>query len=121
MEHAIEVVANGNGLDNCVEILMEECAELIQACSKYLRMKGKGTPTREKPRDIYQSLVEEVGDVKICIDQLVKAVPLDEDAIDLGMQFKVHRRLMGLYEETGDKAYLEEARKLELKMGVFDD
>lgn len=101
----LEVVSNGNGIDNCVEILMEECAELIQACSKYLRTKGRGTPTDMSYKEVYESLVEEIADVKVCIEQVVKAVPIDEDAVNEGMRFKIHRRLLGLYHETGDEEY----------------
>lgn len=100
-------IASENGADNCVEILMEECAELIQACSKYLRMDGRrGVPTDMAHKEVYESLVEEIGDVKICIDQVIKAIPIDGDAINEGMKFKIRRRLKGLYKETGEESYL---------------
>lgn len=95
----------GNGPDNCVEIMMEECAELIQACSKYLRLQGLGTPPRDTPKDVRAMLVEEIADVKICIEQVIRALSLDQEAISLEMAFKLKRRLNGLYKETGDEVY----------------
>lgn len=111
-ETEITACTAGNGPDNCVEIMMEECAELIQACSKYLRLQGLGTPPRDTPKDVRGMLVEEIADVKICIEQVIRALSLDEEAINLEMAFKLKRRLNGLYKETGDEVYKDIADNL---------
>ena len=46
-----------------IAMCMEECAELIQACSKYLRDDSGGKNTED-------SVVEEIADVEIMIKQV---------------------------------------------------
>lgn len=54
------------GLDNQLRILQEECAELIQAVSKYQRAQDAGNYLQAKT-----ALMEEVADVEIMITQIV--------------------------------------------------
>jgi len=51
-------------------ILMEECSELIQAVSKYLRYKG----TPRESEQLEANLVKEAEDVRIMLNQLEHAV-----------------------------------------------
>ena len=55
------------GLDNQLRILQEECAELIQAVSKYQRAQDAGRPILQAKT----ALMEEVADVSIMITQVI--------------------------------------------------
>lgn len=55
------------GLDSQLRILQEECAELIQAVSKYQRAQDAGKPILQAKT----ALMEEVADVTIMITQVV--------------------------------------------------
>ena len=46
-------------------MVMEECAELIQACNKFLRVKTSAEDDRAK-----RQLADEIADVEIMIEQL---------------------------------------------------
>jgi NTP pyrophosphatase (non-canonical NTP hydrolase) len=65
-------------LEELMIITMEECGELIQACSKKLR--GK--------KNINQSLLEEVGDVQCMIDLMVENGLLAREDISSRVQVK---------------------------------
>ncbi len=65
-------------LEELMIITMEECGELIQACSKKLR--GK--------KNINQSLLEEVGDVQCMIDLIVENGLLSRKDINSRVQVK---------------------------------
>ena len=67
-----------NKLQELLTITMEECGELIQACSKKLR--GK--------KNINQSLLEEVGDVQCMIDLMVENGLLAREDISSRVQVK---------------------------------
>ena len=56
-------------------ILMEECGELTQACSKYLRKQ-----TGPRKREIKQ-IIEEAGDVLALIVTVVEAGLIDEQRL----------------------------------------
>lgn len=68
--------------------LIEECAELIQAVSKYRRAAVKG---EDEKLIALSNLVEELADVEIMIEQIkyLLQVP-DEDILAL-KQYKVNR------------------------------
>lgn len=56
-------------------ILMEECGELTQACSKYLR---KGTGPRKRER---KQIIDEAGDVLALIVTIVESGIIDEQKL----------------------------------------
>ena len=58
IDERLKKIADHYGLDEQLNILQEECAELIQAASKYRRT--------ERPSNLY----EEIADVRIMIDQI---------------------------------------------------
>ena len=51
-------------------VTMEECAELIQAVTKYIRFPGPSTK---------KDLAEELADVQIMIEQLAKALDIENE------------------------------------------
>ena len=65
-------------LEQLMVITMEECGELVQACSKKLR--GSKTSTR--------LLLEEVGDVQCMIDLIVENGLLAREDISSRVQVK---------------------------------
>jgi len=65
-------------LEELMVITMEECGELVQACSKKLR--GK--------KNVNQSLLEEVGDVQCMIDLIVESGLLAREDISSRVQVK---------------------------------
>ena len=67
-------------VEEMLVITMEECGELTQACSKYIRTKG-----RAKYR---QNLRDEVGDVMCMIEILKMAGLVTEEQIQTRMQEK---------------------------------
>ena len=55
-----------NKVEELLVVTMEECGELIQACSKMLR------GSEEYEKENLKRLLEEVGDVSCMIDLLIK-------------------------------------------------
>lgn len=56
--------------------LMEECAELTQACAKVLRLSGYGQPVGKEDRSFLETrfrdnLIEEIADVSLVIDEVL--------------------------------------------------
>lgn len=82
MEEMINRIADMYGKEPQLVMLMEECGELIQACSKQLRRKDKSI----------NNLIEELADVRIMIEQIehlygIKSFVEDE------MKYKLIRQL----------------------------
>lgn len=82
MEEMINRIADMYGKELQLIVLMEECGELIQACSKQLRRKDKSI----------NNLIEELADVRIMIEQIehlygIKSLVEDE------MEYKLIRQL----------------------------
>lgn len=82
MEEMINRIADMYGKEPQLVMLMEECGELIQACSKQLRRKDKSI----------NNLIEELADVRIMIEQIehlygIKSFVEDE------MEYKLNRQL----------------------------
>lgn len=75
------------GLDNQLRILQEECAELIQAASKYLRAQEAGKPIAQSKA----ALLEEVADVMIMVEQ-VKGI-FTGAALEAMLESKLNRQI----------------------------
>lgn len=73
--------------------LVEECAELIQAVSKYRRaVTGLGQPVDEHKKAVaLENLIEEIGDVEIMLEQVKYLLQIPEDDLDAVKLFKVNR------------------------------
>lgn len=81
------------GLDNQLRILQEECAELIQAVSKYQRAQDAGKPILQAKT----ALMEEVADVMIMITQVV--IVFSGDALSTIVDSKLDRQLARIKKE----------------------
>lgn len=67
-------------VEETLVITMEECGELIQACSKYIRTKGRAR--------YRQNLRDEVGDVMCMIEILKMAGLVTDEQIQTRMEDK---------------------------------
>lgn len=81
------------GLDNQLRILQEECAELIQAASKYQRAQDARKPILQAKT----VLMEEVADVMIMIAQVVSVFP--GKALSTIVDSKLDRQLARIRKE----------------------
>jgi len=78
---------NKYGLNFQLNMLMEECAELIQATNKYIRYnKESAQPIR--------NLSEEIADVEIMIEQI--KYHLDLQDLELRIETEKHDKLLKL-------------------------
>lgn len=96
-EESIQKIADYYGMDAQLDILQEECAELIQAISKYRRInKLPGFDSQA-----YSDLIEEMTDVKIMLDQIEYL--LDSPiAFDIWRKQKIARQLERIKDEQID-------------------
>ena len=85
------------GIDNQLRILQEECAELIQAASKYLRAQEAGKPIAQSKA----ALLEEVADVMIMVEQ-VKGI-FTGAALDAMLESKLDRQLGRIRSEKNEQ------------------
>ena len=61
-----------------LELLQEECAELIQAVSKYKRAFINDPTLRMNRKDTETNLIEEMADVEVCIEELKQRFKCEE-------------------------------------------
>jgi len=75
------------GLDKISKLVicMEECGELVQACSKVIR---HGTSEKK----YLDNLISEMGDVIAMCDEVVEAYDLDSDKLDVAI-LKRHTKM----------------------------
>ena len=73
--------------------LIEECAELIQAVSKYRRaVERVGEPVSEDKKAIaLDNLIEEIADVEIMLEQVKDLLQIPEEDIEAIKLYKVNR------------------------------
>ena len=63
-------VIEKNGADRQLEMVIEECSELIQAICKYRRARHNSKTSRRDLDKRIDSIIEEVADVQIMLYQL---------------------------------------------------
>lgn len=73
-----EQIRKHYGIESQKLILMEECAELIQAVSKLTRAENNGKPFEKIQAAV--DMVEEIADVQIMIEQVLKHYFKDGDS-----------------------------------------
>lgn len=83
----IEGLAKEDYLDQ----LIEECGELIQAASKLKRVRGKRNKTPVTEEEATRKLVEEIADVRLCIEMVEQAENISPILIDRTMRSKYVR------------------------------
>lgn len=77
---------------------IEECAELIQALTKYNRAMGAGYDTPVTLSEARDHIIEEIADVQVCTAQLIYLLECEDTALDI-MLAKLKRQL-GRIEEA---------------------
>lgn len=83
-DERLKQIADHYGLYSQLSILQEECAELIQAASKY---------KRNRLIDDYQHIVEEIADVEIMIAQVKYLLKMPNYHVDGVKEEKIKRQL----------------------------
>lgn len=80
------------GVPALLEQTAEECCELAQACLKMARKLRDENPTPKSIEDIRDELIEEIGDVLVCTDEILMNMNLvDNEELNLLMSTKIDR------------------------------
>lgn len=87
MGDLIRKIAEYNGLDVTLNLLQEECAELVQAISK----------RRRDPDKLIEKIVEETADVMLLIREIDYLEPL----FDLNVERKIREKAQRTAERLG--------------------
>ena len=90
VEDVIERIAQTTGLDNQLEKLAEECAEVVQAALKY-----------KQNRDVTAMvhLAEEISDAQILMDQIAVLCPEIPEYSQMFRELKLKREIARLEEK----------------------
>ncbi len=91
IDERLNQIADHYGLDEQLNMLQEECAELIQAVNKYKRTRFDG----------FSNLCEEMADVSIMLDQIQYLID-NEKMIAHWKAKKIRRQLERIQNETDD-------------------
>lgn len=83
MKKQIEQIADHFGIDNQLDMLTEECAELIQAINKYKRNTANS----------YVNLAEEIADVEIMLQQIKYLVGFNPEYLEHVKNRKIDRTI----------------------------
>lgn len=107
-EKTYELIGKENGIDKCMDLLIEECGELISSIIKFRRLMMRTDKefipiTKE---DSYLNLLEELTDVYICIRTLEKASNDTIKPNDIILDYKLKRILNRLGLEDKENANL---------------
>ena len=94
-------IADHYGYDAQSNLLIEECAELIQAINKYRRAKGSGQSTPVKVQAAYNNIIEELTDVEVMIEQVKHLLGIKEEDILSVREYKCNRTLQRMEKERG--------------------
>ena len=89
----LKKVADFYGYEEQSNQLIEECAELIQALSKYRRASGKGQPIADYQKTtVLDNIIEEIADVEVMLEQIKYLLNISEDDILAVIQAKTIRQ-----------------------------
>ncbi len=91
MRNKIKKITDYYGIESQARQTMEECAELIQAMNKHLRISGKNRSTNEETAAI-MSIAEEIADVQIMIYQMIEHFQFEKEAAKI-IESKIDRTL----------------------------
>lgn len=87
-------IAEHYGLGNQLSQLQEECAELIQASSKFMRSDIGKNP------EVAKNIIEEIADVQLMLTQVKYLMKIPESSINDVMESKCIRQLKRIKEES---------------------
>lgn len=105
MENLIKKIAYHYGYESQSIQLVEECAELIQAVSKYRRATAeKAQPLADYRKTlVLENLIEEIADVEIMLAEVKILLDISEDTLDAIKQFKLNRTLNRMSSDVNKK------------------
>lgn len=84
-------LANYIGKPALLELTAEECAELAHACLKLARVIRQENPTPVTSDEAIANVEEEIADIDICIDELIKSQIINiKNLLDV-KRFKMER------------------------------
>lgn len=81
MKEKLKHIANYYGIESQARQTMEECAELIQALNKYIRIK-EGYTTKEAERAAICAICEEIADVAIMLEQMKMYFDIEKEVCE---------------------------------------
>lgn len=100
LESKMQIVTATMGLESRLDILKEECAELIQASSKLCRAKGfSNVKTKTIEKDAVENLYEEMADVYICLYELILAMEECDTDVQKQISYWIDKKVNRTYNE----------------------
>lgn len=97
MKNKIIKIANHYGLSKQSRQLSEECAELIQAISKYMRFQETSYASTVDWKYL-ESVCEEIADVEVMLEQIKYLLHINPEAIEEIKKNKIDRQLARIKE-----------------------
>ena len=79
------------GMPAMLELCAEECTELAHACLKLSRKMRDENPTPKSEEECTDALVEEIGDVLLCIDIIANSDLVSHESIESWRMWKADR------------------------------
>ena len=101
-KESYERIADRSRWYEILQSASEECAELIQACSKYERAHNIGLPTNTTPNEAIEMLTEEVAHVLNCCDMIIYKIGLDKQDI-MREQIKGNQKILDRFEKDYER------------------
>lgn len=98
MKDKIKRIANHYGLAKQQRQLAEECGELIQATSKYMRFQEESYALTVDWTYL-QNVIEEIADVEVMLDEIKHLLNISDEAIEAIKESKVNRQLERIEKE----------------------
>jgi NTP pyrophosphatase (non-canonical NTP hydrolase) len=98
MKDKIKRIANHYGLAKQQRQLAEECGELIQATSKYMRFLEQSYALTVDWTYL-QNVIEEIADVEVMLDEIKHLLNINPEAIEQIKANKVERQLERIEKE----------------------
>lgn len=92
MQEKIKRIANCYGLAKQQRQLSEECAELIQATSKFVRLQEESYKLTVDWKYL-QNVIEEIADVEIMLEQMKYLLHINSEAIEEIKKNKLDREV----------------------------
>ena len=99
----VEHIAEHYGYEKQSRQTQEECAELIQAINKLARSKEEGIEAEVKA---LKSVIEEMADVKITVNQLAHLLHAEAD-VTIAAEKKIERQIERIREKRKTQNTLE--------------
>ena len=94
----LKQIADYYGWDAQSNMLIEECAELIQAVNKYKRIED----SLARLSIAFDNLVEEIADVEIMLEQVKHLMQVPEEDIHTAKVFKIIRTKERIAKSKGE-------------------